>query len=185
MFQREERYEAFVDLHEDVIGDVQSRVPDEGPRAMLLYPAEEPPEKFYPYRLGEGGVGKKQWRDLNLRDAFAESDVGNYDGDSTLTVDYETLLEIDPDVLLIRGQETKTRAEFEETIVAHLEDNQNASRLTAVENGDVYQGGFLDQGPIINLFQTELAAQRIYADEFGDEQLFDRQRVADVVNGDF
>jgi hypothetical protein len=39
--------------------------------------------------------------------------------------------------------------------------------------------------PIIHLFQLETAAQGVYPDEFGGEQLFDRQRVADIVNGEF
>jgi iron complex transport system substrate-binding protein len=38
------------------------------------------------------------------------------------------------------------------------------------------------------LFLTERAAKQMYPDVFGevtsDEQLFDRQRVADVINGD-
>lgn len=108
---------------------------------MLLYPAEEPPETFYPYQLYDGGVGKKQWRDLRLRDAF------------------------------------------EETVVTPLADHAVGSELAAVRNGDVYRGGYLDQGPIINLFQTERAARRIFADEFSEDELFDRQRLADIVLG--
>jgi iron complex transport system substrate-binding protein len=41
------------------------------------------------------------------------------------------------------------------------------------------------QGPIIHLFQLEQAAQDLYPEEFGGEQLFDRQRVADIVTGAF
>jgi iron complex transport system substrate-binding protein len=68
------------------------------------------------------------------------------------------------------------------------------SELTAVQNDRVYRGGKNVQGPIINLFQTEVAAKQIYPEEFGEwkglgnipagEQLFDRQRVADIINGD-
>jgi hypothetical protein len=64
-----------------------------------------------------------------------------------------------------------------------------------VKNDRFYPGGTAFQGPIFNLFQIEIAAKQIYPDEFGefngvgetpeDERLFDRQRVADIVNGDF
>ncbi len=185
VFKKRDRFEALQSLHVEFIEDIQSRLPDERPEAALLYPAEEPPEKFYPYPLYDGGVGKKQWRDIGLRDALAGTDAGSYAGDTTLTVDYELLLDVDPDVLLVRGQETKTRDEFEDTLVSQLQDHTLASELTAVQNDDVYQGGYLDQGPLITLFQTEQAAKRVYSDVFpADEQLFDRQRVADIVNGE-
>jgi len=57
--------------------------------------------------------------------------------------------------------------------------------VTAIANGEVYRGGYLDQGPIINLFQTELAAQRIFSEEFADEELFDRKRVSEIIEGGF
>ncbi|QLH77491.1 ABC transporter substrate-binding protein [Halosimplex rubrum] len=184
VFDREERYRQFKSFHDEFLTDVQERLPEETPEAALLYPADEPPETFYPYQLYDGGVGKKQWRDLRLRDAFEGTDVGHYSGDTSLEVDFETLLDIDPDVLLIRGQEERDRAAFEEHVVEPLADHALGSELTAVRNGSVYQGGYLDQGPIINLFQTELAAQRIFADEFSEDRLFDRQRLANIITGE-
>jgi iron complex transport system substrate-binding protein len=50
-----------------------------------------------------------------------------------------------------------------------------------VKDGDVYRGGPLYQGPITNLVVTERAAKQVYGVE---KALFDRQRVADIVNGD-
>lgn len=42
-----------------------------------------------------------------------------------------------------------------------------------------------EQGPITNLFQTELLARQQYPEAFPtDEQLFDRQRVRDIIAGD-
>lgn len=184
VFKREDRYRQFKTFHDEFLAELQSRLPDEHPEAALLYPADEPPETFYPYQLYDGGVGKKQWRDLRLRDAFEGTDVGHYSGDTSLEVDFETLLDIDPDVLLIRGQEKRDRAQFEEHVVTALEDHTVGSELTAVQNGAVYQGGYLDQGPIINLFQTELAAQRIFDDEFTEDELFDRQQLADIIRGE-
>lgn len=186
VFREREKFEAFRELHDETIEGIESRLPTESerPEAMLLYPADEPPAEFYPYRLYEGGVGKKQWRDVGLHDAFADSDVGHYAGDTSLSIDFETMVEIDPDVLLVRGQEGKTDDEFEATIVDHLANDPVASEVTAVRDRAIYRGGYLDQGPIVNLFQTELAARRVYPDEFGDEELFDRDRVGDIVGGE-
>jgi iron complex transport system substrate-binding protein len=184
VFHREQRYEQIKALHDEFVESIQARLPEEQPTAMLLYPADPEPESFYPYRLYDGGVGKKQWRDLRLRDALDGTEVGHYAGDTSLEVDFETLLDVDPDVLLIRGQEGKDRAAFEETMVAHLRDHEVGSDLSAVQNDELYRGGYLDQGPIINLFQTERAAKRIYDDEFTEDELFDRQRLGDIVAGD-
>jgi hypothetical protein len=66
--------------------------------------------------------------------------------------------------------------------------------VSAVKNDRIYPGGTAVQGPIVNMFQTEMAAKQLYPEEFGewqglgeapeDERLFDRQRVADIVNGE-
>jgi iron complex transport system substrate-binding protein len=56
-----------------------------------------------------------------------------------------------------------------------------ASDLTAASEGNVHRGGPLYQGPITNLVVTERAARQVYNI---DQELFDRQRVADIVAGD-
>jgi len=185
VFRATDRFAAFDSLHDEFIGNITERLPPESerPRSLLVYPADESVTAFYPYRLYEGGVSKKQFRDLGLRDAFAGSDVANYSGDGS-TMDLETLLEIDPDALIVRGQEQKTDAEFQESVVETLRNDSVASEITAVQEDAIHRGGYLDQGPIINLFQTELAAQRIYPDIFTEDELFDRQRVADIITGD-
>lgn len=96
VFRREERYRRLKSFRDDFLADVQSRLPEDTPEAMLLYPAADPPEKFYPYRLHEQGVGKQHWRNVHLRDAFAGTDVGHYAGGGNVTIDYETMLEIAP-----------------------------------------------------------------------------------------
>jgi iron complex transport system substrate-binding protein len=72
---------------------------------------------------------------------------------------------------------------FEENFVQPMKDDPVGSQVAAVENDRVFRGGAPNQGPIINLVNTEIAAQQLYPDVFGDERLFDRQRVADIVNG--
>ncbi|MEM4782109.1 MAG: ABC transporter substrate-binding protein, partial [Halalkalicoccus sp.] len=64
----------------------------------------------------------------------------------------------------------------------------------AVQEDRYYPGGTAFQGPVFNLFQIELAAKQIYPEEFGefhrpgevpeDERLFDRDRVAAIINGE-
>jgi len=183
VFQERERYEAFDAVHEEFLGRVDEIVPPEGerPSVAIMWPQPvDEPTAFSPYLIDEG-TSFKQWRDLGVEDAFATTGVRDFHSDRG-QVDYETLLEIDPDVLLLRGNEAKTEAEFRDTVVSFMEDHNVASRLTAVENGDVYRGGSLYQGPITNLVLTERAAGQVYG---VDEELFDRQRVADIVSGDF
>lgn len=57
--------------------------------------------------------------------------------------------------------------------------------LAAVRNGRVVYGGLTYRGPIIHPFRLGRAAQGLYPEEFGDERSFDRQRVADIVDGEF
>ncbi|ELY89834.1 ABC transporter substrate-binding protein [Natrialba taiwanensis] len=182
VFQEEDRYEAFETLHDEFQNELDDIVPpeDERPSVAIMWPqpAEEP-ETFSPYLIDEG-TSFKQWQDLGVEDAFATTDVEDFH-DGRTEVDYELLLEIDPDVLLIRAHEQKSADEFSDTVVSHMENHNVASELTAVQNGDVYRGGPLHQGPIVNLVLTERAAQQVYG---VDEELFDRDRVGDIVAGE-
>ncbi|WP_226022125.1 ABC transporter substrate-binding protein [Halomicrobium salinisoli] len=183
VFQEPERYEEFAAIHEEFQSSVAEVVPEdesERPAVAIMWAAGNEPEEFSPYLIGEG-TSFKQWRDLGVRDALAETDVQDFH-ETRGRIDYETLLEIDPQYLMFRGHEAKTREEFEDTIVSFMEDHDVASDLTAVTEGNVYRGGPLYQGPITNLVVTERAASQVYG---VDEELFDRQRVSDAVNGNF
>ncbi|WP_222920314.1 ABC transporter substrate-binding protein [Natrinema sp. SYSU A 869] len=183
VFQEEDRYEAFAELHDEFQSDLEDIVPPEGerPSVAIMWPQPaEAPESFSPYLIDKG-TSFKQWRDLGVEDALATTDVEDFHAGRT-EVDYELLLDIDPDVLLIRGNEHKSAEEFQNTVVSHMKSHNVASQLTAVQEGDVYRGGPLHQGPIVNLAVTERAAQQLYD---VDEELFDRQEVSNIVNGDF
>ncbi|ELZ80842.1 hypothetical protein C455_05257 [Haloferax larsenii JCM 13917] len=182
VFQRTDRYEAFVELHDEFETNLESVVPAEGdrPAGAVLWGVGDEPEKYYPYIIGDG-TGFKHFRDLGVKDALAASDVKDFHGTRAAT-DLETLLEVDPEVLLLRGYESKTREEFESTVVDFLQNHETASALTAVENGDIYRAGSLYQGPITNLVLTQRTAESLYG---VDEQLYDAQRVADIVAGEF
>jgi iron complex transport system substrate-binding protein len=182
MFRERDRYDAFVEIHDEFQATLEDVVPAEGerPAVALMWAAGDEPAEFSPYLIGEG-TSFKQWRDLGVRDALAETDVQDFH-ETRGRIDFETLLDIDPPYLMFRGQEGKTRQEFEDTVVAHLQSDDVASDLTAVQEGNVYRGGPLYQGPITNLVVTERAARQVYD---VDDALFDRERVADVVAGDF
>ncbi|WP_435320612.1 ABC transporter substrate-binding protein [Haloarchaeobius sp. TZWSO28] len=181
VFQRTDRYEAFETLHDEFQATLAPHVPTkaEAPEAAVLWGVGDAPEQFYPYIIG-GGTGFKHLRDLNVQDALADTDVKDFHG-SRAAIDIETLLEVDPEVLMLRGYEAKSESEFQSTVVASLEEHSTASALTAVQNGDVYRAGGLYQGPITNMVLTERTAGQLYD---VDEKLFDRQRVVDIVNGD-
>ncbi|UIO99381.1 ABC transporter substrate-binding protein [Halobaculum sp. CBA1158] len=178
-FQERARYEAFKTYHDEVVGEVQSRTPEASPDVAVLYPAGIPPESFFPYLVGEG-TQSRHWRDLQVNDALAANGVTDAQAGGG-RIDFETLLEIDPDVLAIRLQGDVSEEYFDQNIRSHLEDHDVASDLSAVQNDRVIYGGVTYQGPIIHLFQLERAAQGLYPDEFGDEQLFDRERIAEIV----
>ncbi|EJN60564.1 ABC transporter substrate-binding protein [Halogranum rubrum] len=182
VFQRTDRYEAFATLHEEFQSNVESVVPGESerPSVAVLWGVGDEPEEFYPYIVGEG-TGFKHLTDLGVTDALANSDVKDFHG-SRAAIDLETVLEVDPEVLMLRGYESKSREEFQSTVVESLENHETASALTAVENGDVYRAGGLYQGPITNLVLTQRTAKQLYDVE---ESLYDGKRVADIVAGEF
>jgi len=181
VFQRTDRYEAFEVLHDEFESNLAPVVPGQGerPEVAVCWGVGDRPEKFYPYVIG-GGTGFKHLRDLGVRDALASSDVEDFHG-SRAAIDLETLLEVDPEVLLLRGYESKSTEEFQRTVVGFLREHDTAGELTAVANDDVYRAGSLYQGPITNLVLTERTARQLYGFE-GD--LFDRDRVAAIVAGE-
>ncbi|WP_136689463.1 ABC transporter substrate-binding protein [Halorhabdus amylolytica] len=185
VFQRTDRFEALKTLHDETIAGIRDRLPpaDERPAIGFLSPASTEPTQFYPYRLGET-TAYKHWHDLDVDDAFAGSDIQSFTSDRG-SIDFEPLVEIDPEVLMFYTDTHRPRNEFRETYLSFLQEDNVASQLTAVQNGAVYPAGGMYQGPIINLAKTERAAKQLYPDEFdADEQLFDRQRIAAIRNGD-
>jgi iron complex transport system substrate-binding protein len=64
-----------------------------------------------------------------------------------------------------------------------MKEHSAASDLTAVKNDRVFRGGPVYQGPIHNLFLTERGAHELYPEAFSGE-LFDRDELTDIINGD-
>ncbi|PSQ24590.1 Fe3+-hydroxamate ABC transporter substrate-binding protein, partial [Halobacteriales archaeon QS_9_67_17] len=94
----------------------------------------------------------------------------------------ETMLEVDPDSILLRGHETKGRGEFEDTVLAFMKDHDTASQLTAVRNDMVFRGGPIYSGPLHHLFLVERYATAYFPETFEGE-LFDRDELAGIVTG--
>ena len=185
VFQREDRFEALSGFHDSVVTDIQDRLPPESerPEIALLSPGSTEPETFYPYRIGER-TAYKHWQDLGVSDALAGSDIQSFTSDRG-NIDYEPLLEIDPDVIMLYTDKQWTPSAFEDTYVSFLQDHDTASQLTAVQNGDVHPAGGMYQGPIINFSKTERAAKQLFPEEFSeDEQLYDRDELATIIDGD-
>ncbi|AFO55496.1 hypothetical protein NJ7G_0241 [Natrinema sp. J7-2] len=122
MFQAQERFEAFERLHEDVLADVHSRLPDERPEVAVLVPKSAAPEAFYPYHIDEG-TQSKHWNDLRVEGALATNGVADTQATGG-TIDYEMLLDIDPDVIAIRQQGAVSESEFEREIVSFMRDTR-------------------------------------------------------------
>ena len=180
VFDETHRYAAFESLHAEFQSRLDEVVPPKGnrPEVAILWPLRD--GEFAPYVIDEG-TSFKQWRDLGVRDAFVEAGMAD-SFTATSRIGYETLLEVDPDVLLLRGNEHRSAAEFDDTVVSRMKSHDVASSLTAVQNDNVYRGGPFYQGPITNLVLTERAARQLYD---VDRELFDRQRVSDIVTGRF
>jgi iron complex transport system substrate-binding protein len=180
VFERMDRYEAFESVHADFEANLAPVVPkqSERPEVAVLWGVGENPTEFYPYVIGDG-TGFKHLRQLGVRDALAETDIKDFHG-SRAAIDLETLLEVDPEVLLLRGYESLSGEEFQGTVGDFLKSHETASQLTAVANGDVYRAGGLYQGPITYMVLTERTATQLYGFE---GELFDRERVADIVTG--
>ncbi len=185
VFQQTDRYEAFASFHDEVLATVQADLPPatERPNALLCFAASNEPEKFSPYRLTDKGTNKKHFRDLGIEDALAGSGVEGLSESNRGKIDYETMLEVDPEYLFVRGHETKSAEKFADTVLAFMKEHSVASELTAVQNGDVYRGGAIYQGPIRHLFQLERVATQVYPDVY-DGKLFDRAKLSATVRGE-
>ncbi|WP_276259788.1 ABC transporter substrate-binding protein [Haloglomus litoreum] len=206
VLDEEARAQAWLDLHADLQSNLQDRLPDdaESPSIALINSGSSPEKgKFYVLNLAQDGYEMKPYRDLGLvdADAFEGVETGQY-GET----DYETLLEVDPDAIVVHwgittgsvtfdGDGAFDAAEFQKRFVTPMEESSAGSDLTAVQEGRVLPGPTAEQGPLVNAFQTELTARLFFPETFGEldldapldvpeeEQLFDRQRVADILDG--
>ncbi|AUV80665.1 ABC transporter substrate-binding protein [Salinigranum rubrum] len=190
VFREEARYEALAAVRADVLATIEADLPDAGERPTALMAGASDITNPWVYKTESPGFLNAHIRPLGAREALG-SDV-----DSGVKIDMEAMLEADPDVIFVLGGMSPS---MDVTAVREtLEDHSVGSRLSAVRNGRVYAQGARYQGPILNLFQLEMTAKQLYPERFGewptyeggpypelpeDERLFERERVADVING--
>lgn len=192
VFRESSRYEALASVHEQLVADVQSNLPPEGERPSVAA-AIYMDGTFYPSKINAPGFATAHTRPLQAVDAFIDAEV-SYE----TSYDFETMLEVDPDVIL---HPFGVASYYDVAAIRQrLEDHPVGGELTAVQNGRVYAAGNPVQGPLMNLFQVEMTAKQLYPEQFGEwpgyeqgspypeipaeQQLFDRGDVAAAVTGD-
>ncbi|WP_435064008.1 ABC transporter substrate-binding protein [Halobaculum sp. EA56] len=196
VFREPERFAALQEEYEKLYATIRSNLPPRSERPSVGLVAFYEGE-FYPYKISGPGFGKAHTRPMGARDAFADSDR-TYDENYGASYDYEGMLEVDPDVILHNFAVTPFY-DWDE-VKATVSEDPVGSELTAVRNDRFYASGQSFQGPLQNLLQLEMTAKQLYPEQFGEwprfeegdtypdfpeeEQLFDHQRVADVINGD-
>ncbi|WP_226482313.1 ABC transporter substrate-binding protein [Natrinema amylolyticum] len=198
LFGEDERYEALASVHESMVQSIEENRPPESERptaALVLFSTSD--DTGWGYKMNNPGYYAAHTRPMGVTDTLSETFGEGYgDGGRNMPFDYELLLEADPDVFLVLGSMTEYFNLDE--IRKGLEDHEVASELTAVEEGNVYAQGARRQGPLLNLFQLEMTAKQLYPEQFGEwpgyengepypeipeeEQLFDRDRVAEIIS---
>jgi ABC-type Fe3+-hydroxamate transport system substrate-binding protein len=195
LYGERERYKALASVHDDLLKTIEAGLPAESDRPTAAYLSiSEDLSAIYLLRLNAPGYFNAHTRPLGAVDAFGDEEFSG----AFKQVDMEALLEADPDAILALWTVTDT-FDFG-TLTQSLADDPVGSELSAVRNDRVYPQGTRWQGPLMNLFQLEMTAKELYPGQFGqwpadedgdaypefesDEQLFDHQRVADIINGD-
>jgi len=208
-----DRATALRDLHDELIESIQADLPPEDDRPTIALPHAIAPRdgSIWTYNPLPGNskvYGTKQYQDLQVRDAFA----GKWNGQSTITIDAEALLEVDPDVIFLHfgisflspateffDDDAADGKMIPEYTMYRYRNDPVLSELSAIQDDRLYVGHTGQQGPLTNLLQTEMFAKQLYPDIYGEfpgvdddgtwdisagEQLFDRERLADIINGD-
>lgn len=191
MFREEARYDALAEIHDGMLNTVEQNLPPVEDRPTGVMVASTNLDSIYAYKMDTPGFLTAHTSPLKPVEAF-----GN-DVESGTTVDFEAMLDADPDVILwLAGMHPSAdMADVRE----QLDGEPVAREISAVKNDRVYAQGARYQGPILNLFQLEMTAKQLYPEQFGEwptyeegpypeipegEQLFDRQKVADIINGE-
>jgi ABC-type Fe3+-hydroxamate transport system substrate-binding protein len=193
VYRVEDRSAALRAVRDEMVSHIQSELPPESERPTVAL-AQFWEGEFYVYDPNKPGFGSAHTRPVKLKDALP--DVEGYASSNwqTAPISKEAMLEADPDVFVSHNA-VGLPEYYEDTAVPNLKDDPVVSQITAVKNDRIYPGGLGLQGPLFCLFQIEMTAKQVYPEKFGEfpglgepvpesEQLFDRQHVADIVNGD-
>lgn len=134
MLREEERYEALAAVHANLLDTIKADLPpkDERPNVVMMT-AVDVEKQIWAYPVNQPGFLTSHVHPLGPHDAFRGSVA------SEATVDFEALLDANPDVILFLGgmQPDVSMTELRYT----LESNPVASAISAVKNGRVYPQG--------------------------------------------
>ena len=195
VLQAHDRYEQFEQLNDEFVENIRSQLPKKKNKPSVGVISIGDEATMNAYKADNPGWGKRQYRTLQIKNAFTDQIPENK---RFIETDFETLVEADPDIIfeLSGFWNADSQEEFEETVVKQLQNDPVASKVTAVQDGRVHVSGNNSQGPLLSMLQTEVLAKQMHPEVFGgprsvydigtvpDEPLFDRQRVADIINGD-
>jgi ABC-type Fe3+-hydroxamate transport system substrate-binding protein len=188
LYQVPDRAAALEEVYDEMVAEIQSNLPPESERPRVALSVHADGTFYGQPSITNPGFARAHIRPLQPRNAFAE--YPQYEGFG-VQYDMEAMVEVDPDVFI-----QALGLQFPDRIppIRNPEDGSVAAEVTAFSNGRVYNGATGYQGPLYTLFQTEMTAKQIYPEQFGEwrglgntpesEQLFDRQRVADIINGE-
>ncbi|MFC6724843.1 ABC transporter substrate-binding protein [Halobium palmae] len=194
VFRERARAAAWNDQLETFTREVAEAASGSSPDLGVVYSGSNPTEgTFYIASPTAAGVGNYPYRKLGASNAFAE-----LTDEETYEIDYEGLLEMDPEYICVDSAISGIPPEeFESQFVDPMEEHPIGSELRAVKNDNVVRGCGRHQGPIVAHFETEAMAKQLYPDAFGEfdpeawpdvpesERLFDRERISGVINGEF
>ncbi|MFC7073017.1 ABC transporter substrate-binding protein [Halovenus rubra] len=189
IFQRQEQYDAWVTLKDEVFSEVQSRLPDDKPTVgAFIIRFDTEGKNLMAAEIDAFRNDTRTLRKLGVNSAFKGDTYVRYK-----KIGPEKLLEVDPEYIgLVGNLTTSDHESFQQTLEAAKND-ETMSALTAVQNENFVRTAGANMGPISDLFSVEAAAMQLYPDEFGEwpgsigdipteNQLFDRQRVSDIIN---
>ena len=190
VFKERERYQALSTIHSNLLDTIESGLPAKDDRPTVAMLGASDLDSIYVYKVSVPGILTAHVRPMGVNEAFGD-DVSTND-----TVDMETLLAADPEVILMPGGMHPDTSMPD--LRSGFNDDPVGADITAVKNDRLYAQGARYQGPVLNLFQLEMTAKQLYPDQFGewptyetgpypeipaDERLFDYDRVAKVVTG--
>lgn len=192
-----------------LIKNIQEKLPpkEKRPKVALIIFGKG---KCTLFDLNSPGFGQAQYRAVGAIDAFENLNYSSYIGSSTLeglrksnnqrgtalTLDLESLVKINPDVIIIQfgiySLENPNHHTFSSLKELYsLRNDPLGMKINAVKNNKLFPGGTPLQGPLTYIFQIEMAAKQIYPEIFGkwnpehkypkNEQLFDRKELKRII----
>ena len=209
VYKKKEKIEKLEQLANKMIKNIQSKLPpkEKKPKVALIIYGKG---KCTLFDLNSDGFGQAQYKAVGAVDAFENLTYSSYIGSEifeglkksnnkravSVSLDLEGLIKVNPDVIIIQfgiysleNPKHHTVATMKE--INKLKNDNLGLKINAVKNNRIYPGGTPLQGPLMYIFQIEMAAKQIYPEIFGkwnpehkyskEEQLFDREELKAIL----